>query len=62
MGMAAANGNPAPAFATLRRLRDEAEQRLGRALPVLSMGMSGDFEAAVREGATLLRLGAAIFG
>lgn len=62
MGMAAATGDPAPAFATLRRVRDEAEQRLGRALPVLSMGMSGDFEAAVREGSTLLRLGTAIFG
>ena len=62
MGMAAAVGDPAPAFAALRRVRDEAEQRLGRALPVLSMGMTGDYEAAVREGATLLRLGRALFG
>lgn len=62
MGMAAAEGDPAPAFAALRRIRDEVEQRLGRALPVLSMGMSGDFEAAVREGSTLLRLGRALFG
>ncbi len=62
MGMAAATGDPAPAFATLRRVRDEAEQRLGRSLPVLSMGMSRDFETAVREGSTLLRLGTALFG
>lgn len=62
MGMAAAEGDPASAFALLRRLRDEAEQRVGRALPVLSMGMSGDFEAAVKEGSTLLRLGRALFG
>jgi PLP dependent protein len=62
MGMAAATGDPAPAFAELRRIRDAAEQRLGRALPVLSMGMSGDFEAAVAEGSTLLRLGRVLFG
>lgn len=62
MGMAAAEGDPRPAFATLRRVRDEAEQRLGRPLPILSMGMSGDYEAAVREGATLLRLGRLLFG
>ena len=38
-------------------MRDEAEQRLGKSLPVLSMGMSGDFEAAVAAGSTMLRLG-----
>jgi len=62
MGMAAATGDPTPVFAALRRIRDEAEQQLGRPLPVLSMGMSRDFEAAVREGSTLLRLGTALFG
>ena len=49
-------------FARLRALRDRAERQLGRALPELSMGMSGDFEAAVEEGATLLRLGTALLG
>ena len=49
-------------FATLRRLRDELEQRLGQALPELSMGMSADAEAAAAEGATLVRIGTALFG
>jgi pyridoxal phosphate enzyme (YggS family) len=62
MGMAPATGDPAPAFNELRRLHDEAEQRLGKGLPVLSMGMSGDFEAALAAGSTMLRLGQALFG
>jgi uncharacterized pyridoxal phosphate-containing UPF0001 family protein len=37
-------------------------KQLGRALPVLSMGMSHDFEAAIQEGATEVRVGTAIFG
>lgn len=49
-------------FARLRTLRDRAEQRLGLALPELSMGMSGDFEVAVEEGSTMVRVGSAIFG
>ena len=49
-------------FARLRGLREDGERRLGRALPELSMGMSGDFEVAVEEGATLVRVGSAIFG
>jgi len=49
-------------FARLRALRDRAEQRLGLALPELSMGMSGDFEVAVEEGSTMARVGSAIFG
>jgi pyridoxal phosphate enzyme (YggS family) len=48
-------------FALLRSLRDAAEQA-GHRLPELSMGMSGDFGAAVEEGATQLRLGTALFG
>ncbi|MGN6100414.1 MAG: phosphomannomutase, partial [Devosia sp.] len=44
-------------FARLRRLRDEVEQGAGVALPELSMGMSDDFEVAVEEGATVVRLG-----
>ena len=62
MAMGPSQGDPAPAFRELRQLRDEAEQRLGKSLPVLSMGMSGDFEVAVREGSTMLRLGQALFG
>jgi pyridoxal phosphate enzyme (YggS family) len=62
MAMGPTNGDPAPAFNELRQLRDEAEQRIGRSLPVLSMGMSGDFEAALAAGSTMLRLGQALFG
>ena len=51
-----------PAFAKLRQLRDETAARLGMALPVLSMGMSGDLEAAVMEGATHVRVGTDLFG
>lgn len=49
-------------FAALRELRTELQQRSGLALPDLSMGMSGDFEVAVEEGATHVRVGSAIFG
>ncbi len=51
-----------PWFARLRDLRDRAEARLGLKLPDLSMGMSDDFEVAVEEGATLVRVGRALFG
>lgn len=53
-----------PYFRALRKLRDRLE-KLGlsaHGLPQLSMGMTGDFEVAVEEGATLVRVGAAIFG
>jgi pyridoxal phosphate enzyme (YggS family) len=49
-------------FATLRALRDDLAKRTGVSLPVLSMGMSGDFEEAILEGATIVRVGTAIFG
>jgi len=62
MAMGPSSGDPAPTFRELRQMRDEAEQRLGKSLPVLSMGMSGDFEVAVAEGSTMLRLGQALFG
>jgi pyridoxal phosphate enzyme (YggS family) len=62
MAMGPTHGDPAPAFRDLRQLRDQAEQRLGKSLPVLSMGMSGDFEAALAAGSTMLRLGQALFG
>ena len=51
-----------PYFRKLRELRDGLNETLGRALPALSMGMSHDFEVAIEEGATEIRLGTAIFG
>jgi len=51
-----------PSFARLRELRDETARRLGLDLPVLSMGMSGDLEAAIMEGATHVRVGTDLFG
>ena len=50
------------AFRRLRELRDASSLRTGTPLPVLSMGMSHDFEVAVEEGSTEVRLGTAIFG
>jgi hypothetical protein len=47
---------------TLRELRDEMEKEFNLRLPQLSMGMSGDFVIAIEEGATLVRVGTAIFG
>jgi hypothetical protein len=51
-----------PTFTRLRRIRDHAEHVTGWALPELSMGMSNDFEVAIEEGATMVRVGRAIFG
>ncbi|MGC1484279.1 MAG: YggS family pyridoxal phosphate-dependent enzyme [Candidatus Acidiferrum sp.] len=51
-----------PHFKRLRELRDTLANLLGRALPVLSMGMSHDFEVAIEEGATEVRVGTALFG
>lgn len=51
-----------PVFAALRDLKSRCEEKLGAPLPHLSMGMSGDFEVAIEEGATILRLGTALFG
>lgn len=62
MGVAPLGLDPAPAFRELAGLRRRLQDRLGAPLPILSMGMSGDFEAAVREGATMLRLGTVLFG
>ncbi len=56
------HADPRPTFAQLRQLRDVLQQTLGRPLPELSMGMSADVEAAVAEGATLVRIGTALFG
>jgi pyridoxal phosphate enzyme (YggS family) len=66
MSMAAPEEDPErcrPTFALLRRLRDELRGRVGELhlLGELSMGMSNDFEVAVEEGATLVRLGTVLF-
>jgi PLP dependent protein len=51
-----------PYFRKLRELREGLSRQLGRALPILSMGMSHDFEVAIEEGATEIRVGTALFG
>jgi hypothetical protein len=51
-----------PHFRALRLLREELQRRLGDPLPQLSMGMSLDYEVAIAEGATLVRVGTAIYG
>ncbi len=50
-----------PAFAALRELAERARATTGLALPHLSMGMTQDFEAAIEEGATMVRIGTALF-
>jgi len=54
--------NVRPVFRRMRELKERAEQALGAPLPHLSMGMSGDFEVAIEEGATIVRVGTALFG
>ena len=66
MAVPAASADPEqtrPAFARLRELRDRlrSDQEAGE-LSELSMGMSGDFETAIEEGATIVRVGTALFG
>lgn len=51
-----------PIFRKLRELKESCEQKMGVPLPVLSMGMSGDFEVAIEEGATIIRVGTSLFG
>jgi pyridoxal phosphate enzyme (YggS family) len=51
-----------PFFRTLRELRDKCREKTGFSLDQLSMGMSGDFEIAVEEGATWIRLGSVLLG
>jgi uncharacterized pyridoxal phosphate-containing UPF0001 family protein len=51
-----------PIFQELRQLKEQCEQKLGAPLAHLSMGMSGDFEIAIEEGATIVRIGTALFG
>jgi pyridoxal phosphate enzyme (YggS family) len=54
--------NVRPVFRQLRELKERCENILGAPLPHLSMGMSGDFEVAIEEGATIVRIGTALFG
>jgi pyridoxal phosphate enzyme (YggS family) len=51
-----------PFFQQARELKQRCEDTLGAPLPQLSMGMSGDFEVAIEEGATIVRIGTALFG
>ncbi|HSY42721.1 MAG TPA: YggS family pyridoxal phosphate-dependent enzyme [Candidatus Acidoferrum sp.] len=51
-----------PHFRRLSELKLQCEETLGFALPHLSMGMTGDFEVAIEEGATIVRIGTALFG
>ena len=50
------------AFSSLRELAEKARIHSGLSLPILSMGMSGDFEAAILEGSTMVRIGTLLFG
>jgi hypothetical protein len=50
-----------PAFQLLRNTRDKFSDLLGKKLPELSMGMSNDFEIAIEEGATLIRVGSILW-
>ncbi|WP_029519969.1 YggS family pyridoxal phosphate-dependent enzyme [Persephonella sp. IF05-L8] len=51
-----------PYFAMLREMKEQLEKKFNISLPHLSMGMSHDFEVAIEEGATIVRIGTAIFG
>lgn len=65
MGMAPISPNPErirPIFKKLNDLRKRCEDKVGIPFPVLSMGMSQDFEVAIEEGATIVRLGTVLFG
>jgi pyridoxal phosphate enzyme (YggS family) len=65
MTIAPLSDDPAVArrtFANLRAIRDELAEKFGTPLPELSMGMSGDLDAAIAEGSTMIRIGSALFG
>jgi len=61
MAIGPLEGDPEPAFRELADLAEACRQATGLPLPVVSMGMSGDFEAACRAGSTMLRLGRLLF-
>jgi PLP dependent protein len=60
--LAAAAEHSRPYFVALRELRDKLATECRFPLPELSMGMSNDFRVAIEEGATMVRVGTAIFG
>lgn len=62
MAMGPLVGDPAPVFEAVVRLRDQLRKSSGLALSTLSLGMSGDLEAAVAAGSTMVRIGTALFG
>ncbi len=62
MAMGPLAGDPAPVFARVAALCDELRASSGLPLPVLSLGMSQDLEAAVAAGSTIVRIGTAVFG
>jgi uncharacterized pyridoxal phosphate-containing UPF0001 family protein len=51
-----------PCFQLLRDLRDKLAQEFSKPFPILSMGMTSDYEVAIEEGSTIIRVGTAIFG
>jgi hypothetical protein len=60
--LAVESENSRKCFVQVRELRDSLEEEFGMKLPQLSMGMTNDYTIAVEEGATLVRVGTAIFG
>ncbi len=62
MAIGPRTGEAAPVFERVAALRDSLATRIGVDLPVLSLGMSGDLDAAVAAGSTLVRVGTALFG
>ena len=62
MAMGPRETDPGTVFGTVASVRSELEQRLGRELPVLSLGMTGDLDAAIAAGSTQVRVGTGIFG
>ena len=62
MGMGPLSGDPRPVFDRIATLRRQLERDSGVLLPVLSLGMTGDLEAAIAAGSTMVRVGTAIFG
>lgn len=62
MAMGPLDGDPEPAFVAAAALRERLRATSGLPLPVLSLGMSGDLDAAIAAGSTLVRIGTAVFG